>query len=189
MKLFLKSHFFSKLCVPFSSSIHHSILQKPQISFRFFSSSANLEEDDEAEEEPQIKLKDFIIPEDQLIVRYTRSSGAGGQSVNKTNSKVEMRISIYGGWITQDTRSRLQELYKNYINSSGELIVTSQVERSQTANYGDAYERLREMVWRASLPVKERVKEQKPETEGNREKRLNFKKRRSDVKQSRNLRF
>lgn len=147
------------------------------------------EEPEEKPEEPEIKLKDISIPKDYLIVKYSRSSGPGGQNVNKTNSKVEMRISIYGPWISKEVQQRLQELYKNYINGSGELIVTSQTFRTQTGNYTEAYEKLREMVWRASLPKKTRVVEQKPETEVNREKRINFKKKRSDVKQARTMKF
>jgi protein subunit release factor B len=70
------------------------------------------------------------IPQDKLEFSYARSSGPGGQNVNKVNSKVEIRFNIKeANWIPEDIRNRLISQQSNKINNDGELIVTSQEHR------------------------------------------------------------
>jgi protein subunit release factor B len=64
-----------------------------------------------------------------------RSSGPGGQSVNTTNSKAQVKLSIdQCPAIDTFIKDNLQKKYSNYINKSGELVVTSQVHKSQSSN-------------------------------------------------------
>jgi ribosome-associated protein len=76
--------------------------------------------------------KDFSS---ELIFNASRSSGPGGQNVNKVNSKVELRFHIESSQLLNEAEKALlkNKLY-NYINSKGELLLISQTERSQIKN-------------------------------------------------------
>ena len=70
--------------------------------------------------------KDVFIPREQLDIQYCRSSGPGGQNVNKVNSKAEVRMNIESQhWLADYIKIKLREKYPNFINKEGELIVTS----------------------------------------------------------------
>lgn len=67
----------------------------------------------------------------RLEFGYSRSSGPGGQNVNKLNTKAEVRFNIPSAdWLSADIRDRLQQYYPNKITKDGDLIVTSQEHRS-----------------------------------------------------------
>lgn len=62
-----------------------------------------------------------------LKISFTKSSGPGGQHVNKTSSKADVRFLIdTAHWMTPEVRHRLKTLYAHYINKEGELVVQSQ---------------------------------------------------------------
>jgi peptidyl-tRNA hydrolase ICT1 len=88
------------------------------------------------------------IPEDQLITTYSRSSGAGGQNVNKVNTRVEMRLHIASSssWMPHEVMQRLLINESNRINSEGYLIVTSQEYRTQLQNRKDAMNKLENIL-------------------------------------------
>ena len=70
-----------------------------------------------------------------MIFSATRSSGAGGQHVNKVSSRIELRFSIVqSNWLTEEEKSLIQKKLNNRINSEGELIITAQDHRSQVKN-------------------------------------------------------
>jgi len=74
--------------------------------------------------------KKIDIPFDQLEVKYARSSGPGGQNVNKLNTKAEIRFKVSEAeWMSEEVRRRLEEQQKNRINKDGELIISSQEHR------------------------------------------------------------
>ena len=56
------------------------------------------------------------IPFDKLQYNFSRSSGPGGQNVNKLNTKVELRMNLNSDWLPTNIRQRLEELYRNRIN-------------------------------------------------------------------------
>lgn len=69
------------------------------------------------------------IPSEVLITTFCRSSGPGGQNVNKVNTKADVRISLLAAkWLSEEAVQRAQELYPNSINKEGELFVSSQSE-------------------------------------------------------------
>ncbi|XP_054624111.1 peptidyl-tRNA hydrolase ICT1, mitochondrial [Dunckerocampus dactyliophorus] len=91
------------------------------------------------------------IPLDRLTVSYCRSSGAGGQHVNKVNTKAEIRFSVLAAdWIPQDVRQKILEKNRNRINKAGELLVTSEVSRSQQRNFSDCLQKISAIIAEAS---------------------------------------
>lgn len=80
-------------------------------------------------EERKIRLTD------EVKYAATRSSGPGGQNVNKVSSRIELRFSVnFSNELTAGEKERILLKLKNRINTNGELILTSQAERSQLAN-------------------------------------------------------
>ena len=93
------------------------------------------------------------IPEDLLEISFVRSSGAGGQNVNKVNTQVQIKLKLdfktCGSWIPDEVRSRLKEQQSNRINKENELVLRSQEHRTQVQNRKAAIDKLREMVLEA----------------------------------------
>jgi ribosome-associated protein len=124
------------------------------------------------------------IPRNELDVRVSRSSGAGGQHVNKTSSRVEIFWNIPGSRaLTEDQRARLQSKLGSRLTTEGSIRVVASDMRSQSRNRELAEERLAEMVRRALLVPKKR-KPTKP-TRAAKEARLESKKLRSHKKKLR----
>ncbi len=114
----------------------------------------------------------------------SRSSGPGGQNVNKVNSKVELRFDIPNSNLFSDGQKEiLLSKLSNKINSEGILIVVSQLDRSQLSNKEDAVRKLYSFISKALQPVKRR-RRTRP-TKGSIEKRLTVKRIKSEVKQNR----
>ncbi|XP_046937395.1 peptidyl-tRNA hydrolase ICT1, mitochondrial [Lynx rufus] len=100
------------------------------------------------------------IPLDRLTISYCRSSGPGGQNVNKVNSKAEVRFHLATAeWIPEPARQKMAITHKNKINKSGELILTSECSRYQFRNLADCLQKIRDMIAEASQPAKESSKE------------------------------
>ncbi|KAG8509636.1 Peptidyl-tRNA hydrolase ICT1, mitochondrial [Galemys pyrenaicus] len=100
------------------------------------------------------------IPLDRLTISYCRSSGPGGQNVNKVNSKAEVRFHLAtADWITEPVRQKMAVTHKNKINRSGELILTSECSRYQFRNLADCLQKIRDMIAEASQPAKEPSRE------------------------------
>jgi ribosome-associated protein len=93
----------------------------------------------------------------EFIIKTSRSSGAGGQNVNKVSTKVELRFHIGRSQVlTAHEKHILQLKLEKKISSEGYLIVTSQLTRSQLKNKEDAIEKFYRMIHRALRPVKKR---------------------------------
>ncbi|KAF5919469.1 hypothetical protein HPG69_006069 [Diceros bicornis minor] len=100
------------------------------------------------------------IPLDRLTISYCRSSGPGGQNVNKVNSKAEVRFHLAtADWIAEPVRQKMAITHKNKINRSGELILTSERSRYQFRNLADCLQKIRDMIAEASQTAKEPSKE------------------------------
>ncbi|MDX8339615.1 alternative ribosome rescue aminoacyl-tRNA hydrolase ArfB [Draconibacterium sp. IB214405] len=114
----------------------------------------------------------------------TRSSGPGGQNVNKVNTQVELRFSLDDSThFTEKQKEVLLLKLKNRINSENELVVVSSSERTQLKNKQKVVERFFDLVEKALTPQKRRIKT-KP-TAASRVKRLEAKKQQSEKKQQR----
>ena len=124
------------------------------------------------------------IPRTELDVRVSRSSGAGGQHVNKTSSRVEIFWNIVGSRaISEEQRARLREKLASRLTTEGSIRVVASDMRSQSRNRELAEERLAEMVRRALIVPRKR-KATKP-TRAAKEARLDSKKRHSTKKRDR----
>ena len=125
---------------------------------------------------------------EQLLkeVRYktSRSSGPGGQHVNKTESRVELQWNIEESTCLLDSeKSLIKQRLQSRLRESGVLILASEKSRSQYQNREDVTKRFLELIRRSLKPIKKR-KPTRP-TKASRERRLDGKKKRGEVKRQR----
>lgn len=112
---------------------------------------------------------------DEVKYSATRSSGPGGQNVNKVSSRVELRFSVdFSNELTAGEKLRIFLKLKNRINSNGELVLTSQTERSQLANKEKVTEHFLSLIEK-TLTLPKHRKKTSP-TKASRIKRLDSKK-------------
>ncbi|XP_044194315.1 peptidyl-tRNA hydrolase ICT1, mitochondrial [Thunnus albacares] len=134
------------------------------------------------------------VPVDRLTVSYSRSSGPGGQHVNKVNTKAEVRFHLHtADWIPEDVRQKILEKNKNRINKAGELLVTSELSRSQQRNFWDCIQKISAIIAEASEkprePTAEDIALRAARLEKRNKERLKQKKIHSATKQSRRVDF
>lgn len=126
----------------------------------------------------------LVIPRAELAVRFSRSSGPGGQGVNTTDSRVELLWDVTSSAVLSDVQRRriLERLGHRLVD--GVLTVTASTHREQRRNRVAAETRLAELVAAAISPPPAARRPTRP-TRGSAERRLAAKKRRSDVKRLR----
>jgi ribosome-associated protein len=128
-----------------------------------------------------IQYRDFSS---EFIFNASRSSGPGGQNVNKVNSRVELRFSITKSeLLTEDEKDILLNKLKNKINSEGELLIVAQTDRSQLKNKEESIEKFYALLTKALTPIKRR-RATRP-TKASVERRLEGKKLNSEKKEYR----
>ncbi len=130
-----------------------------------------------------LKNEKVIIPWNEIEWTATRSSGAGGQHVNKTNSAVQLRFSILGSSLSDVQKSKLVQRLKSRLIQEDEILIRCEEQRDQKSNKDRAYELLIKMINLALIDPKKRIAT-RPKKSAIR-KRLNDKKRNSDVKKGR----
>jgi ribosome-associated protein len=124
------------------------------------------------------------IPLTEFEFSFARSSGPGGQNVNKVNSKATLRWPVQASpSLPDDVRRRLVSRHSRQITTSGELLITSQRFRDAGRNVADCLEKLRAFLAEAATPPKAR-KATRP-TRSSVRRRLEDKRRRSHTKQLR----
>ena len=129
----------------------------------------------------------ITIPDDELIERFVRASGPGGQNVNKVSSAVELRFDAAQSPSLPDAvRARLLARRDRRITFEGVIVISAQRFRTQDRNREDARERLAALIVAATKVPKKRIAT-KP-TKGSKEKRLTGKRERSQVKSARVVR-
>jgi ribosome-associated protein len=123
------------------------------------------------------------IPDEQLEWSFARSSGPGGQNVNKVNSKATLRWRRQLGTLSGAAWMRFKQNAKRYLTSNDEVLIQSQEHRDQSQNIEACREKLRSLVLASLKPPKRRVPT-KP-TAGSRARRLDNKRKLSEKKRGR----
>lgn len=129
-------------------------------------------------------MLNFLHIESEIEFIYSRSSGPGGQNVNKVETQVTIKFDIYNSkLINIDTKERLKKIAYNKINSEGILLISANKHRSQIKNKHEAIKKLIELLEKAEKIPMKRIKTKTPFVE--KTKRLDSKKRRSEIKSNR----
>lgn len=133
------------------------------------------------------RARRYEVPDSEIQWQFVRSSGPGGQNVNKVATAVELRFDVRNSHaITAEIKERLRQLAGRKLNAEGMLVIDARRFRSQARNREDALDRLHALIEQAARPRKARIKT-KP-TAASRERRLEGKRQRSQVKRSRQAR-
>ena len=124
------------------------------------------------------------VPDDELEFTFARSSGPGGQNVNKVNSKAVLKWSIDDAdHVPASVIARFKAAFANQINKDGKVVIASDAYRDQARNIQDCKDKLTTMLKAVARPPKPR-KKTKP-TKAQKETRLKQKRQQAEKKQQR----
>jgi ribosome-associated protein len=128
--------------------------------------------------------RSISIDENELTEVFVRSSGPGGQNVNKVSTAVQLRFDVTNSpSLPEDVRERLIRIAGRRMTDEGVLVIDARQFRTQLKNRNDARERLVELIRRAAVRPKPR-KRTKP-TRASKERRLESKRQRGQTKKRR----
>ena len=119
-------------------------------------------------------------PESEVEISAIRAQGKGGQNVNKVSNAVHLRFDIRASSLPEEIKERLLGMRDRRINAEGVVVIKAQTERSLEQNRAAALARLRAMV--AAAAAVPRTRRPTRATRGSKERRVDSKKRRSQVK-------
>jgi ribosome-associated protein len=128
----------------------------------------------------------WTVPSSALSVRFARGGGPGGQNVNKLNTKAELRVRVADlAFPAPDVEARFREKQASRITAEGEVLLTSQVHRSQARNLEDCLARLAALL-RAAL-VAPKVRRPTRPTRASKERRIEAKRRQAERRRERRV--
>ncbi len=127
--------------------------------------------------------ENIIINEDDIAFEFSRSSGPGGQNVNKVETAVTLRFRINGSSLSDELKTKLLNSNDKRINSDGELLINSRESRSQFQNKQNSLKKLIEILQLLTKPTKKRLSTRA--TRASKERRIDTKKKRSETKRMR----
>ena len=124
------------------------------------------------------------LPESELVERFLRADGPGGQHVNRTESAVELRFDVaHSPSLPDAVRERLLARRDRRLTDDGVLVIQGRRFRDQARNRDDVRERLAEIIRAVLVPPKKRVATRP--TRASKERRLAGKQQRGKIKQTR----
>ena len=127
----------------------------------------------------------IALDEKEIDESFVRSSGPGGQNVNKVETAVQLRFDARRSpSLPDDVSVRLQKLAGSRLTLDGVIVIIAQTHRSQERNRADALARLVDMIREAAKPPPPKRKPTKP-TKGSKERRLESKGKRAVTKKLR----
>jgi ribosome-associated protein len=134
-----------------------------------------------------IEVGGILIGEGELEFSFVRSSGPGGQNVNKVATAVQLRFDVAGSpSLPEEVKARLVRRARSRMTADGVLLIDARRYRTQRRNRQDALARLAAWIRSAARPPRKRVPTRP--TPASRQRRLAGKKRRSQVKRLRGAR-
>ena len=136
---------------------------------------------------PLIVNEDIRIPAEEFSLSFARSSGPGGQNVNKVNSKAVLRWRVgISPSLPEEVKSRFFQRFGQKVNQSGELVLSSDRFRDQPQNIADCYEKLRQLIQAVLIAPRRRVKTRP--SKASVQRRLSNKRHQSEKKKARQFR-
>ena len=133
---------------------------------------------------PLVVTDQITIARAEFRLTFARSSGPGGQNVNKTSTKVVLRWNVTESEsLSEAVRRRFLARYRRRMTERGELVLTSERYRQRGRNIEDALQKVRALILAVAQPPK--VRKKKRLSKGSKEARLRDKRAVSDKKRSR----
>ncbi|MGZ8287420.1 MAG: alternative ribosome rescue aminoacyl-tRNA hydrolase ArfB [Allosphingosinicella sp.] len=125
----------------------------------------------------------FVLPEEALEEKFLASTGPGGQNVNKVATACQLRCDVFKLGLAPEVYARLRRLAGSRMTLEGEIVITARTHRTQEANREEARARLADLIARAQVAPRRRIKT-KP-SRAAKARRVDEKKGRGTVKQGR----